>query len=99
MCRAPNPIRHYERERNVTCGLERDDERTENCVRASCKSRARRFATSPGKVGSVLYIRYLMKPLDAMDAGYPNTYFGGSIRCMFDEVRFGHSYIDVAPAQ
>jgi hypothetical protein len=37
---------------------------------------ARRFSVSPGKSGSVLFISFLMKPLDAMNVGYPSTYFG-----------------------
>lgn len=36
---------------------------------------ARAFQTSPGKTGGVLFISYLVKPLDALNVGYPNTYF------------------------
>lgn len=34
---------------------------------------ARRFQTSPGKTGGVMFISYLVKPMDA--SGYPNSYF------------------------
>ena len=36
---------------------------------------ARPFQTSPGKTGGVLFISYLVKPLDALNVGYPFTYF------------------------
>ena len=47
---------------------------------------ARPFQTSPGKVGSVLFISFLVKPLDALNVGSPDTYFelvygGVSIGC------------------
>jgi hypothetical protein len=37
---------------------------------------SRQFAMSPGKVGGVLFLSYLVKPIDAMNAGYPDTFFG-----------------------
>jgi hypothetical protein len=36
---------------------------------------ARAFQTSPGKTGGVLFISYLVKPLDSLNVGYPSTYF------------------------
>ncbi len=152
---------------------------------------ARPFSTSPGKVGTVLWISYLVEPVGSLTAGYPSSYFqlvyggvaigmpgnsgyygmehspgggdsvlsstpvvmgqtaflvvritfgpvngndtidlfvnpppgqqppavpsatktdantgeptdfnfGSSIKTMFDEIRFGHNYVDVAPAQ
>ncbi|MCW3098187.1 MAG: hypothetical protein JWL77_3805 [Chthonomonadaceae bacterium] len=36
---------------------------------------ARAFQTSPGKTGGVLFISYLVKPLDSLNVGHPSTYF------------------------